>query len=155
MKGDPAILDDLNRLLTGELTAMDVYFVQSRMLHRWGYSKLHERLDHEMDDEKGHADDLIQRILYLGGTPDMASRLPFVVGADVQEMLERDLELELDVARHLNEVIARCVAAGDNGTRVILDKLLVDTEEDHIRWLEAQLQEIGDVGLANYLAEMI
>ena len=85
----------------------------------------------------------------------MASRLPFVVGADVQEMLERDLELELDVARHLNEVIARCVAAGDNGTRVILDKLLVDTEEDHIRWLEAQLQEIGDVGLANYLAEMI
>jgi len=151
MQGDAHIIGDLNQLLTGELTAMDVYFVQSRVCQNWGYDKLWERLAHEVTDETRHADALIQRILFLGGHPDMASRVAFEVGETVEEMMRSDLDLEIGVAKHLNEVMARCEAAGDNGTRSMLEALLDDTEHDHIRWFEAQLKQISDVGIQNYL----
>ena len=153
MKGHDSILEKLNQLLTGELTAMDVYFVHSRMCENWGYQRLHERLAHEMTDETGHASRLIQRILFLEGQPRMAARLAFEVGGNVQEMLKNDLVLEESVARNLNEAIALTEELHDNGTRELLADLLVDTEEDHILWLETQLRMIAEIGLQEYLAE--
>jgi len=151
MQNRTEIIAALNRLLTGELTAMDVYFVQSRICQDWGYDKLYERLAHEVTDETAHADVLIQRILYLGGMPEMRARHAYDIGADVEQMLRTDLALERQVAADLNEVMALCESSADNGTRGLLEPLLVDTETDHITWLEAQLRQIGDMGLANYL----
>lgn len=155
MKGDPEIIDCLKKLLTGELTAMDVYFVQSRMLDDWGYGKLRDRLAHEFDDEKAHADALIQRILFLGGVPDMAARLPFKVGDTPREMFEVDVALEYDVAKHLNDAIKLARDKKDNTTRELLEPLLKDTEEDHIWWLETQLRLMKELGEDNYLAQQL
>ncbi len=151
MNGKPEVIAALNQLLTGELTAMDVYFVQSRMCDNWGYTKLSARLGHEVTDETRHADALIKRILFLGGQPDVASRAPFSAGKDVPEMLRFDLELENQVAHALNEAMALSISMDDNGTRAILEVMLRDTEDDHIYWLESQLHLIGDVGVQNYL----
>ena len=134
---------------------MDVYFVQSRMCRNWGYEKLYERLAQEISDETRHADALIKRILFLEGTPDLAKRSKFSVGKTVEEMLTRDLVLEHEVARQLNEVIAHCVSIGDNGSRKILDELLEDTEHDHILWLESQLHQIAEIGFTTWLQAQI
>lgn len=155
MRGDTEIIAELNRLLAGELTARDIYFVQARMCDDWGYTPLAERLAHEATDELAHAEALVDRILYLGGTPEIMARQAYQVGADVAEMLRVDLQIERDMSRRLNEVIAKCVAAGDNGTRQILDQMLWDTEQDHAVWLEAQLHVIGEIGLELYLAEQL
>ena len=155
MQGMPAIIDALNELLSGELTAMDVYFVQSRIFSNWGYSKLYDRFSDEMSDESRHAELLIKRILFLEGTPDLSSRSAFTIGQATEEMLEMDLQLELGVAKHLNKVIALCESHGDNGTRKILEELLEDTEKDHIFWLESQLHQIKEIGIENYLQNQI
>lgn len=155
MQGNSQIIDRLNRLLTAELTAIDVYFLQSRMFQDWGYEKLYARFDHEKQDEEGHAAQLIERILFLEGTPNVQDRLGFAVETDVKKMLEMDLALELDVARNLNEAIALCDEVNDAATREMLEILLADTENDHIFWLESQLHIIEQVGLANYLAEQM
>ena len=155
MKSQAGILDTLKSLLTGELTAMDVYLVQSKMFANWGYTKLHDRLSHEFDDEKGHAEKLIERILFLEGTPDMSARLPFAHGDTVLAMMRADLELELKVASNLNLAIAQAERLGDNGTRALLVPLLQDTEGDHILWFESQVEIIETVGEQRYLAEMI
>ena len=151
MKGNKAIIDTLNALLAGELTAIDQYFVHSRMYEDWGLSKLYERIDHEMDDEKQHADALIKRILFLEGTPDLATRIPLNIGKDVPEMLVSDLKLERQVITDLKNAIAQCETERDYQTREILEKMLADTEEDHTYWLEKQLGLIDKVGLQNYL----
>lgn len=151
MKGNKAIIDTLNALLAGELTAIDQYFVHSRMYEDWGLSKLYERIDHEMDDEKQHADALIKRILFLEGTPDLATRIPLNIGKDVPEMLASDLKLERQVITDLKNAIAQCETERDYQTREILEKMLADTEEDHTYWLEKQLGLIDKVGLQNYL----
>lgn len=155
MKGDTQLLAQLNNILTHELTSMDVYFVQSRMCERWGYTKIFERLNHEISDERLHAELLVKRILLLEGTPDLASREPFKVGANVEEMLRADLALELDVRDRLQAAIRLSVDVGDNGTRLILQKLLEDTEEDHINWIETQLHLIEELGLEVYLHEQL
>ncbi len=155
MHGNAEIIQALNQLLAGELSAIDVYFVQSRILEKQGLTRLHERLSGEIEDETRHADLLIKRILFLGGLPDVASRAACAVGATAEEMLNIDLELELAVAAHLNETIALCDSVGDHGTRKILERLLEETENDHISWLEAQLHLIGDVGIQNYLQGQI
>ena len=95
MKGDIKVIDQLNKLLAGELTAMDQYFIHSRMYENWGFNKLYERINHEMQDETSHADALIKRILFLEGVPDLSKRAPLAVGSNVPEMLKNDLELEL------------------------------------------------------------
>lgn len=155
MKGSSEIIDCLNGLLTKELTAIDQYFVQARMLEDWGFTKLHERIGHEADDERGHADRIVKRILFLEGQPDVASRAALAIGSTPREMLANDLDYELEVARTLNEAIALCRKHGDNGTREMLEELLRDTEEDHIFWLEQQLSLIEKIGLEQYLSEQL
>ena len=151
MKGNAKIIDILNQLLAGELTSMDQYFTHSRMYDDWGFNKLYERIDHEMDDEKQHADLLIKRILFLEGVPAVGNRSPLRIGKDVPEMLENDLELERSVITALRNAIAVCEQEQDYQTREILETMLEDTEEDHAHWLEQQLGLIKKVGLQNYL----
>jgi bacterioferritin len=155
MQGKPIIIDKLNALLAHELSSMDLYLLQGRMFEDWGYRKLQEQMVHESSDEREHADALIQRILFLEGEPDVTTRIPLPVGKTPKEMLENDLKYELDVAKALNEAIQLCVAEGDNASRALVEKLLVDTESDHIFWLEAQLKLIADVGVERYLAEQL
>lgn len=151
MKGHTGVIDALNRLLAGELSAMDQYFIHSRMYQDWGYGKLHERIAHEFEEEKEHAAMLIERILFLEGVPDLTKRDPIHVGKDVPEMLQNDLNLEYQVVAALKDVIRLCEQEQDYQTREILEKLLTDTEEDHAYWLEIQLRLIQQIGLPNYL----
>lgn len=151
MKGDNKVIEQLNKLLAGELTAMDQYFIHSRMYQDWGLDKLYERINQEMQDETGHADALIKRILFLEGVPDLSKRAPLTIGSNIPEMLKNDLELELNVVASLKGVIAYCESVNDYNTREILESLLQDTEDDHTYWLEKQLGLIDKIGLENYL----
>lgn len=151
MKGNQEIIDGLNRLLTNELSAMDQYFVHARMYEDWGMDELYERINHESDDEREHASMLINRILFLEGTPDVQSREKLLIGNDVEEMMQNDLKYEYMVADELRNVIALCEQKQDYQTREILLKLLDDTESDHMYWLEKQLRLIKTVGLQNYI----
>ncbi len=151
MKGDNKVIKALNGLLSYELAAMDQYFIHSRMYDDWGLHKLHERIAHEFEDEKGHASALIERILFLEGTPDMVTRSPIKVGTTVPEMLQSDLNVEIAVGDALKDVIQLCESVKDYNTREMLEKLLEDTEVDHRWWLEKQLGLINMVGLENYL----
>ncbi|WP_025820889.1 bacterioferritin [Shewanella marina] len=151
MQGHQQVIDALNKLLTGELSAMDQYFVHARMYDDWGITELFERINHESDDERVHASKLIERILFLEGTPDVAARLPLTIGKDVQQMLYNDLQYEYMVADNLREVIALCEQLQDFQTRDILMVLLEETESDHMYWLEKQLGLIDKVGLQNYI----
>src|SRR5690554_5360963 len=108
MKGNQKIIDALNTLLAGELAAMDQYFIHSEMYADWGLNKLYERIAHEFDDEKAHAKLMIERILFLEGTPDLSKRDPITVGKTVPEMLQHDLDVEYRVAHNLKQVIALC-----------------------------------------------
>lgn len=151
MKGDKSVIKALNGLLSYELAAMDQYFIHSRMYDDWGLHKLHERIAHEFEDEKGHASALIERILFLEGSPDMVAREPIKVGKNVPEMLQSDLYIEIAVGDALKETIKLCESVKDYNTREMLEKLLEDTEVDHRWWLEKQLGLIKLVGLQNYL----
>ncbi|QYJ79606.1 bacterioferritin [Shewanella acanthi] len=151
MKGDKDVIDALNQLLTGELSAMDQYFVHAHMYEDWGLNELYERIAHESDDEKQHAAKLVQRILFLEGTPNVAAREPLNIGSNVEEMLRNDLNYEYKVADALRKVIALCEQKKDYQTREILEVLLDDTESDHMYWLEKQLGLISKIGLPNYL----
>ena len=150
MKGHTAVIDYLKTLLKGELAARDQYFAHSRMYQDWGFTRLYERLNHEMTEETEHADALLQRILFLGGVPDMTPDA-VRVGKSVPEMLKTDLTLEYEVREALAKGIALCEQHQDYVTREILEKQLHDTEEDHAYWLEIQLGLIDRIGLANYL----
>lgn len=150
MKGKTAVIDYLKTLLKGELAARDQYFAHSRMYQDWGFTRLYERLNHEMTEETEHADALLQRILFLGGVPDMTPDA-VRIGKSVPEMLKTDLTLEYQVREALAKGIALCEQHQDYVTREILEKQLHDTEEDHAYWLEIQLGLIDRIGLANYL----
>jgi bacterioferritin len=154
MKGSQKVIDLLNKLLAGELTAMDQYFIHSRMYEDWGLTRLYNRIAHEMQDETDHADQMIKRLLFLGGTPNLVNREPIHVGRDVPEMLQNDLNLEYQVVKNLRDGIALCEAEGDYETRQMLLKQLEDTELDHTYWLEQQLGLIERMGLANYQQAM-
>ena len=151
MKGSKKIIDSLNGLLAMELAAMDQYFIHSSMYQDWGLNKLYERIAHEFEDEKGHAEKLIERMLFLEGKPDMTQRNGFKVGKDVREMLESDLRVEYEVDKLLKEVIALCEDEKDFVTRATLVTLLDDTEMDHAYWLEQQLGLIERLGMENYV----
>ena len=155
MKGNKAIVDGLNRLLCLELTAMDQYFIHSEMYADWGLYKLHERIAHESDDEKGHAKAIIERILFLGGKPDMVARNPLQIGETVADMLKSDLNVEYMVGARLKEVMALCESHSDFVTRNILQQNLEDTEVDHTWWLEKQLGLIDKIGLQNYVQSQL
>jgi len=151
MHGKQKIIDALNVLLANELSAMDQYFIHSRMYLDWGLKKLYERIDHEVTDEKAHASAIIERILFLEGTPDMSKRDPLQIGADVPAMLQNDLNVEYSVGKLLKQTIALCEQEQDYVTRAMLQTLLDDTENDHAHWLEQQLRQIKLLGLPLYL----
>jgi len=155
MQGSQKVMDGLNSLLGYELAAMDQYFIHSQMYLDWGLNKLYERINHEFDDEKGHATKLIERMLFLGGTPDMITRTGLKIGADVAEMLESDLRVEYEVAAKLKEVIAICETEQDYVSRDMLLVLLDDTEMDHAHWLEQQLGLIKRLGHQNFLQSQV
>ena len=151
MQGKPVINDALNHLLSYELAAMDQYFIHAQMYEDWGYMKLFERINHEFDDEKGHATKLIQRMLFLEGQPDMVTRTGYQLGYNVPDMLASDLRVEYEVAEQLRVTIALCEKERDYVTRDMLLVLLDDTEMDHAHWLEQQLGLIKSLGLEIYL----
>ena len=151
MKGSKKIVDRLNHLLSGELTAADQYFTHSRMYEDWGLGVLSERIKHESEEELEHADALIKRILFLDGTPDLSVRAGLKIGSTVAEMMANDLELEIGVARELKDVIQLAEAEKDFVTREILEDMLKTTEEDHMYWLETQLELIEKIGIQNYM----
>lgn len=155
MQGKQAIIDALNVLLANELSAMDQYFIHSRMYLDWGLHKLYERIDHEVTDEKAHASAIIERILFLEGTPDMSKRDALQIGSDVPSMLQNDLNVEYSVGKLLKQTMALCEQQQDYVTRAMLQKLLDDTENDHAHWLEQQLRQIKLFGLPNYLQSQI
>ena len=155
MKGKQNIIDTLNELLTGELTAADQYFAHSRLFEDLGYNKLYERLEHEREEELQHADVLVKRILFLEGTPDLSKRSALNIGADVASMLKNDLDVEYQVGKDLRNAIKLCEQEDDYQTRHVLMPLLADTEEDHMYWLEQQLGLIERVGLQNYLQSQL
>lgn len=150
MQGNPIIIDTLNQLLAGELAARDQYFIHSRMLSEWGLSTLAERIGHEMQDETGHADVLIRRILFLEGTPAMVPAA-LNIGNDVVSILQNDLAVELQVVDDLRKAIKLCEQHGDYVSREQLLPMLDDTEIDHAHWLEQQLRLIQLMGLQNYI----
>lgn len=150
MKGDSAIIDILNGLLAGELTAVDQYLIHGEMYANFGFTHLAEHSLHESDHERQHARALIQRILFLEGTPNLAQRHALKIGNTVPEMLQADLDVEYQVMGALKKAIAACEAARDYVTRDMLVRQLDDTETDHAYWLEQQLRLIGSVGLQNY-----
>ncbi|WP_169570084.1 bacterioferritin [Sneathiella limimaris] len=151
MKGSKKVIDTLNALLTHEMSAADQYFIHSRMYEDWGLEELYERLKHEQEEELDHAAQLVQRILFLEGTPDVASRAKLNIGKDVPSMMKSDLAYELSVVTELKKAIAVCEKEQDYVSRNILLGLLKDTEEDHTYWLEKQLGLIDKMGLENYI----
>lgn len=150
MRGNPEVIDYLNMLIGGELAARDQYLIHSRMYEDWGLSKIYERIDHEMQEEASHADAIIRRVLFLGGTPNM-QRDDIDVGTDVVSCLKADLALEYHVREKLTKGIKLCEDLGDYISRDMLRQQLSDTEEDHTYWLEKQLRLIELVGLQNYI----
>jgi bacterioferritin len=154
MQGSPAVIELLNEVLTAELTAINQYFIHSRMCDNWGYDRLAEKLRHESIDEMKDADSLIERILYLEGVPNMQRLGPVGVGETVLEQFELDRELEVAAIERYNRGIALCVGEDDNGTRDLLEDQLRG-EEEHLDWIESQLELISQVGLENYLSQQI
>jgi len=154
MKGNPKVIAFLNDILKAELTAINQYFLHSEMCENWGYQRLAKLIKKESIEEMTHAEKLMERILYLDGTPNMTDYFKINIGATVEAQLKNDLQLEYDAVKRLNEGIELCVAAGDNGSRDLAQKIL-DDEEHHIDWLEGQLHAIGEMGIANYLAQQL
>jgi bacterioferritin len=154
MKGDPKIIKLLNEVLKAELTAINQYFLHAEMCENWGYERLAKLIRKESIEEMVHAEKLIERILYLDGTPNMSDYFKINIGATVDQQFKNDLEVEYTAVKRLNSGIPICMAAGDNGSRELVESILVD-EEHHIDWLEAQLHAIGEIGLPNYLAEQL
>jgi bacterioferritin len=154
MRGDPKILDALNAILTGELTAINQYFIHYKMLENWGYPRLAQKKREESIEEMKHADSVIDRILFLDGTPNMQRMNPVRVGQEPIEMHRLDLEVEMEALTRLNEAIALCLSLNDAGTRELLEHVLPD-EDDSVNWLEAQLQIVKDIGRERYLAEQL
>jgi bacterioferritin len=154
VKGDNDVIDMLNAVLTSELTAINQYFIHYKMCENWGYARLSKKKRAESIEEMKHADRVIERILFLDGTPNMQRLSPVRVGEHPIEQHEVDLALELEARKRMNDGIALAVARGDNGTRELLESILAE-EEDGIDWLEAQLHQAKQVGTELYLAEQI
>jgi len=148
------IITLLNDILTGELTAINQYFLHAKMCANWGYDRLAKLVRKESIDEMIHAEEIIDRILYLGGVPNVQRLGKVTIGENVREQFELDLATEMTALKRLNTGIQLCREEGDNGTRVLLDKILTH-EDEHVDWLEAQLELIEQVGEQQYLAQQI
>ena len=154
MKGRDEVIELLNEVLTAELTAINQYFVDAKMMGNWGYERLAKQFQDESIDEMKDADALIERILYLDGMPNLQRLGTVRVGETVPEKLKAALDLERDAILRLNAGIATCTSAGDHGSRALLEQILAG-EEEHADWIEAQLDLIDQVGEAHYLAQQI
>lgn len=154
MKGNEKILETLNELLADELTAINQYMVQSEMCDDWGYEKLHEAIEKRAIDEMKHAEKLIGRILFLEGTPVVSNLNKINIGKTVDAQHKNDHEAEELAIKAYNDGIRLAVEVGDNGTRDLLEEILED-EEEHIDWIEAQLDQIEQMGLQVYLGEQL
>jgi len=154
MKGNKRMLTKLNDLLSDELTAISQYMVHSEMCDNWGYQRLHEQVEKRAIDEMKHAEKLIARILFLEGIPIVSKLKAMHIGADVDKQLKNDWNAEAEAIKSYNDGIRLAVEGEDNGTRELLESILKD-EENHIDWLEAQADQVGQMGIENYLAEQI
>jgi len=154
MQGHPEIIELLNDVLTGELTAINEYFLHAKMSDNWGYKRLGSHIRDESIDEMKHAEKLVDRLLYMEGVPNLQRLSPLRIGETVPEQFGNDLAVEMAALERLNNGIALCTRLGDNGTRELLEDILVD-EEEHVDWLETQLETIRQIGLENYLAEQL
>ena len=154
MQGIPKVIDALNAGLTIELTAINQYFVQAKMCKNWGLHRLAAKHYHESVGEMKHAEMLIDRILFLEGVPEIARYDVIRVGTDIKEQFENDLQLESKGVHAYNTAIALCLSVNDAGSRDLLDKILVESEE-HVDWLETQLDLIQRLGLQNYLITQV
>jgi len=154
MKADKQIIALLNDVLTAELTAVNQYFLHARLCHHWGYERLYEKVRKESIEEMKHADELIDRILYLEGLPNLQRYGKIDVGQTVPEQLQLDLAVEYEAVKRLNDAIETCRAGGDNGTRDMLERMLHE-EEAHVDWLETQQETIKQIGIERYLSEQL
>ena len=154
MKGDPKVIAVLNEVLKAELTAINQYFLHAEMCENWGYEKLANHTRKESIEEMQHAEKLMERILYLDGTPNMSDYFKINIGPNVKTQIENDLQVEYTAVKRLNKGVEICVEKGDNGSRELLEGILTD-EEEHIDWLEAQLHAISEMGIENYLAQQL
>jgi len=154
MKGNDKLIERLNVLLADELTAINQYMVHSEMCDDWGYHRLHEAIEKRAITEMKHAEKLIGRILFLEGRPVVSALNKISIGAQVDAQLENDRAAEEGAVKMYNDSIRMAADAGDNGTRDLLEAILGD-EEHHLDWLEAQLEQIGQMGLQNYLSEQM
>jgi bacterioferritin len=153
MKGNPKVLSELNKALREELTAINQYFLHSEICENWGYEKLSEYIKKQSIGEMKHAESLMERILFLDGSPSMKP-LDVKIGGTVKAMIENDLALELGAVKMYNEAVALATREGDNGSRDLFVELLKD-EEDHVDFLEAQLHQIKELGYERYLAQQM
>ncbi len=154
MKGDPKVISVLQEVLKAELTAINQYFLHAEMCQNWGYENLYHKTRKESIEEMKHAEELIERILLLDGTPNMSDYFKINIGQNVEQQLRNDLQVEYDAVKRLNTGIRTCVEKGDNASRELLEKILVD-EEEHIDFLEGQLHAVGEMGIQNYLAQQL
>lgn len=154
MKGNRKVIAELNAALRDELLAINQYFLHAEMLENWKYSRLAKYIKKQSIDEMRHAEGLIERILFLDGTPSLTEPMKLDVGLNVKQQLERQLRLELDAVASYNKSIAVCRDEGDNASRELFLKMLHD-EEGHVDWLEAQLHQIQELGYERYLSEQI
>jgi bacterioferritin len=154
MKGNAKVIERLNELLIEELTAINQYMLHSEMCANWGYERLHKAVEKRAIDEMKHAEKLIGRILFLEGSPTVSELNKITIGADVEAQLKNDLGSEDMAVRAYNEGIRLAVEMGDNGSKQLLESILKD-EEAHIDWLEAQLDQIKQIGIQHYLVEHI
>lgn len=150
MKGDKKVIQHLNIILGNELVAINQYFLHARMLQDWGLNKMGEHEYHESIDEMKHADMLVKRILFLEGLPNLQDLGKLMIGENVPEILDCDLKLEMKAIPDLREAIAYCESVGDYGSRELCESIL-ESEEEHVDWLETQKGLIDKVGLENFL----
>lgn len=154
MKGNDEIIRRLNARLADELTAINQYIVHSEMCANWGYQRLHEAMEKRAIEEMKHAEKLIERILFFEGIPIVSNLNEIHIGSDVKAQHENDLTAEEAAVKAYNEDVGFAAETGDNGTRELLESILKD-EEEHLDWIEAQLDQIQQMGIQNYLVEQI
>jgi bacterioferritin len=154
MKANAQIITLLNDVLTAELTTVNQYFLHARLCHHWGYERLYEKIRKESIDEMKHADDLIDRILFLEGLPNLQRLGKVSVGQTVPEQFDLDLKAEYEAIKRFNDGIELCRTLGDSGSRELLEHMLRD-EEKHADWLETQQETIKQIGVERYLSEQL